>query len=264
MSAMLPAFTEGVVEFLIIENGLVFTTSENKKSATSIFGKEVALCEEYRNFKIQEILGNMISEKSQLESAPFYTYLKKTAGMSDDEILRVSADLKRSKIEKGNLLLAKGAICNYSFFVEKGLLRSYTLDESGKEHVMQFAPENWFIVDRSSVYFNDVSESYIEAIEDTEVVLIGEDFFNKANETSPAFRKFNDKILHNHIRHMQKRLNLLLGATAEVRYLSFIEMYPDLLLRVPQWMIASYLGITPESLSRVRKELAQKNFRPSS
>ena len=230
MSAMLPAFTEGEVEFLIIENGLVFTTSENKKSATSIFGKEVALCEEYRNFKIQEILGNMISEKSQLESAPFYTYLKKTAGMSDDEILRVSADLKRSKIEKGNLLLAKGAICNYSFFVEKGLLRSYTLDESGKEHVMQFAPENWF---------NDVSESYIEAIEDTEVVLIGEDFFNKANETSPAFRKFNDKILHNHIRHMQKRLNLLLGATAEVRYLSFIEMYPDLLLRVPQWMIAS-------------------------
>jgi CRP-like cAMP-binding protein len=60
---------------------------------------------------------------------------------------------------------------------------------------------------------------------------------------------------------MQKRINLLLGATAEVRYLSFIEMYPDLLLRVPQWMIASYLGITPESLSRVRKELAHKNFK---
>ena len=62
---------------------------------------------------------------------------------------------------------------------------------------------------------------------------------------------------------MQKRINLLLGATAERRYLSFIEMYPDLLLRVPQWMIASYLGITPESLSRVRKDLAKKNFKPS-
>jgi CRP-like cAMP-binding protein len=147
--------------------------------------------------------------------------------------------------------------------VEKGLLRSYVLEEDGKEHVIQFAPENWFIVDRSSVYFNDPSESYIEAIEDTEVVFIGEDFMCHAAEVSPDFGRYNDKLLHNHIRQLQKRITLLLSATAEKRYLSFIEMYPDLLLRVPQWMIASYLGITPESLSRVRKELAHKNFKPS-
>jgi CRP-like cAMP-binding protein len=69
-------------------------------------------------------------------------------------------------------------------------------------------------------------------------------------------------ILHNSIRFMQRRISLLLGATAEQRYLDFIELYPNLTLRVPQWMIASYLGITPESLSRVRKELATKNFKP--
>lgn len=205
----------------------------------------------------------MLVEKSKIDPSPFYSYLVNTAGMTDDEAENVSSGLKRLKFQKGDILLKRGVICQHSFFVENGLLRSYMLDESGKEHLIQFAPENWFIVDRSSVYFNDASESYIEAIEDTEVVLIGEDFFCKANETSEAFSKFNDKLLHNHIRHMQQRINLLLGATAENRYLSFIKTYPDLLLRVPQWMIASYLGITPESLSRVRKELAHKNFKPS-
>ncbi len=205
----------------------------------------------------------MIKSESHNTPKGFTHYLMRTVGLPEIEAEQLSLPLKQMRYEKGSILLKKGAICNHSFFVEKGLLRSYMLDESGKEHVIQFAPENWFIVDRSSVYFNDPSESYIEAIEDTEVVLIGEDFICKANETSSVFRRFNDKLLHNHIRQMQKRINLLLGATAEKRYLSFIEMYPDLLMRVPQWMIASYLGITPESLSRVRKELAHKNFRQS-
>lgn len=227
-----------------------------------IFCKEVWLSEEYRNFKtVFQFKLMMNSEKKETAAFGFRSYLMKTAGMAQNEAVQIAADLKRIKFEKGETLLKPGDPCQHSFFVENGLLRSYMLDESGKEHVIQFAPENWFIVDRSSVYFNDPSESYIEAIEDTEVVLIDEGFICKANETSPVFSRFNDKLLHNHIRQMQKRINLLLGATAEKRYLSFIEMYPDLLLRVPQWMIASYLGITPESLSRVRKELAQKNFK---
>lgn len=204
----------------------------------------------------------MHNDTNKNAKTPFESYLLKNVEMTGAEALLLSSEMKRKSFKKGAFLLKKGAVCKHSFFVEKGLLRSYMLDELGKEHVIQFAPENWFIVDRSSVYFNDVSESYIEAIEDTEVVLIGADFICRANASSPAFRKFNDKLLHNHIRHMQKRINRLLGASAEVRYLSFIEMYPDLLLRVPQWMIASYLGITPESLSRVRKELAKKNFKP--
>lgn len=192
----------------------------------------------------------------------FQTYLMKTATLNIDEALQITSGMIRKNYKKGDILLKEGDTCKHSFFVEKGLLRSYMLDESGKEHVIQFAPEDWFIVDRSSVYFNDPSESYIEAIEDTDVVLVSEDFICNASEASAVFSRFKDKLLHNHIRQMQKRINLLLSATAEKRYLSFIEMYPDLLLRVPQWMIASYLGITPESLSRVRKELAQRNFKP--
>lgn len=91
--------------------------------------------------------------------------------------------------------------------------------------------------------------------------MIDENFFLKLSEKSPSFTDLNNKLLHNHIRHLQKRINMLLSSSAEERYLEFVVMYPDILLRVPQTMIASYLGITPESLSRVRKELARRNFK---
>ena len=101
----------------------------------------------------------------------------------------------------------------------------------------------------------------VDAIEDTTVVFLDKEFLRKVSDASPSFRSSNDYLLHNHIRFLYKRVNMLISDTAEQRYLSFIELYPDLTLRVPQWMIASYLGITPESLSRVRKELARRNFR---
>jgi CRP-like cAMP-binding protein len=85
----------------------------------------------------------------------------------------------------------------------------------------------------------------------------------KLSDKFPSFIDFNNRLLHNHIRHLQKRINLLLSASAEDRYLQFVKMYPDIMLRVPQTMVASFLGITPESLSRVRKELARRNFKPS-
>lgn len=170
--------------------------------------------------------------------------------------------LERKSIKKGEMILCQGDACNHTFFVAKGLLRAYTIDEQGKEHILQFAPENWLISDRSSVLFDEVSEQFIDAVEDSEVILIETGFFERLSEISAGFQRFNMYALNNHIRHLHKRINLLISASAEVRYMDFIKLYPDILLRVPQWMIASYLGITPESLSRVRKELARKNFKP--
>lgn len=171
--------------------------------------------------------------------------------------------LLRKSVPREEIILRPGDSCNHTFFVAKGLLRAYTLDEGGKEHILQFAPENWLISDRSSVLFDGVSEQFIDAVEDSEIILIETGFFEKLAEMSPSFQRFNTLALNNHIRHLHKRINLLISASAEVRYMDFIKLYPDILLRVPQWMTASYLGITPESLSRVRKELARKNFRPN-
>lgn len=190
----------------------------------------------------------------------FKVYFTEKAGLSEAQFNDIQSLVSYKKIEKGTYLLQPSEVCQHSFFVEKGLLRSYTIDEQGKEHIIQFAPENWIISDRSSSFFNEPSELYIDAIEDTEFVLIDTTFIQKACLLSTSFGQFNDKALQNHIRQLQKRINLLIGANAETRYMDFISSYPDLLLRVPQWMIASYLGITPESLSRVRKELAKRNF----
>ncbi|MEZ4970501.1 MAG: Crp/Fnr family transcriptional regulator [Flavobacteriaceae bacterium] len=193
----------------------------------------------------------------------FTKYLKTKANIAESEFQRLIKKVTFKSIEKGEILLRSGEICRHSFFVENGLLRSYTVDEAGKEHIIQFGSENWIVSDRSSAFFNEPSDLFIDAVEDTQVVLINSEFINEASEISSSFRNYNQIALQNHIRHQQKRINLLLSASAERRYMDFIKLYPDLTLRVPQWMIASYLGITPESLSRVRKELAHKNFKPN-
>lgn len=197
-------------------------------------------------------------------SISFQSYLVERYGISDLEFQALSPYWKRTKIAKGTFLLQQGAICTHSYYVESGLLRAYSIDSSSKEHVIQFAPEGWIITDRSSVFFNEPSDYSIETIEPSTVIYFSPDFTKKAVEISQAFRSYNERLLQNHIRQLQRRIQLLLQASAEERYLDFISIYPDLLLRVPQWMIASYLGITPESLSRVRKELAKRNFSPNS
>ncbi|ETN95740.1 Crp/Fnr family transcriptional regulator [Zhouia amylolytica] len=192
----------------------------------------------------------------------FKAYLVDKSGIESSKCEALSRTVKSLDFKKGSYLLRPGEICHHTFFVEKGLLRSYTVDEQGKEHIIQFAPESWLMSDRSSAYFNEPADYFIEAIEDTTVILIDKELINALSKQSESFRRHNNKLLHNHIRHLQKRINMLLGASAESRYLDFVQMHYDLTLRVPQWMIASYLGITPESLSRVRKELAKKNFKP--
>ncbi|MBK6265116.1 Crp/Fnr family transcriptional regulator [Marivirga sp. S37H4] len=196
-----------------------------------------------------------------MNGSNFKTYLTSNLEVAEEEISSLLENCVTKIFKKGQFLLRKNEYCKHAFFVEEGLLRQYSINEKGKEHILSFAPENWFATDRESSVFNQPSVYYIQALEDSKVVMIDEDFIRLLSEKIPAFTDFNNRLLHNHIRHLQNRINLLLSAAAEDRYLQFIKMYPDLLLRVPQTMIASYLGITPETLSRVRKELAQKNFK---
>jgi len=193
--------------------------------------------------------------------ANFKKHLIEKGGLSEDEFARIEPFIQIRKVSKNDYLLQQGDICSHSFFVEEGVLRLYDLSEDGKENILQFATEKWIVTDRGSVYFQQPSTYYIDAIEDTVVVMLDDAFVNEVVKVNIGFRKQNEILLQNHIRHLYKRISLLLGASARVRYLEFVNMYPDILLRVPQWMIASYLGITPESLSRVRKALAEENFK---
>lgn len=169
-----------------------------------------------------------------------------------------SERIKVRQVNKNEFLLREGEICKDTFFVNKGLLRMYSIDNHGKEHIIHFAPENWFLVDRTSFYLNEPTQYFIDSIENSEVLILSPDYFEYILEKHPEVANRQNKLLHNHIRNLQKRITQLLGATSEERYLDFLKTYPNIFERVPQWMVASYLGITPESLSRVRKELTKR------
>ncbi|RZK79662.1 MAG: Crp/Fnr family transcriptional regulator [Pedobacter sp.] len=196
----------------------------------------------------------------QLE--PFKAYLQLKVAITDEQFELIADHLKVKSYDKNEMILMKGEVSTYGFFVLNGLLRSYSIDSKGKTHIIQFAPEQWWLSERNGMLFNEASDFFIDAIEPTKVVLVHKDFMLEAAKHVPCIIDLNQKMLNNSIRFMEKRINMLLSATAEERYLNFIKLYPNLTLRVPQWMIASYLGITPESLSRVRKDLAHKHFRP--
>lgn len=193
----------------------------------------------------------------------FKKYILEKIGATESQYKEIEHLVYSLKVKKGTIILKENQICDRAFFVCKGLLRSYTVDETGKEHIIQFASENWWIADRSSFYFNEPSDLFIDAIEDTELIYIQKEFLEKAETLFKTFDMFNTLALQNNIRQMQKRINYLLGATAEKKYLDFIETHRKITLRLPLQMIASYLGMAPESLSRVRKELANKNFKPN-
>lgn len=192
----------------------------------------------------------------------FKSYFQKRVAITDDQFNLISGKLKVKTFEKNEMILMSGEVSSSGYFVLSGLLRCYSIDSKGKAHIIQFAPEQWWLSERNGMFFNEPSEFFIDAIEPTRAVAMPKDFINEAALHVPCMNDLNSTMLNNSIRFMQRRINMLLSATAEERYLNFIQLYPNLTLRVPQWMIASYLGITPESLSRVRKDLAHKHFKP--
>ena len=190
----------------------------------------------------------------------FKDYLRNKITITDEQFDLISENIKVKTFEKNKILLSPGEISNHTYFVTDGLMRCYSVDSKAKVNIIQFAPERWWLSERNS-FFNEPSDFYIDAIERTTALIIPKNYFNENALHVPCLHDLNNTMLNNSIRFMQKRINMLLSATAEERYLDFIKLYPNLTLRVPQWMIASYLGITPESLSRVRKDLAHKHFK---
>ena len=186
------------------------------------------------------------------------SYLSEILEIPRNEVTHCSSFYETKSVAKNEFLLKDGEVCNATYFVEKGLLRMYSIDKNGKEHILHFAPENWILVDRSSLYLNQPSDYYIDAVEPSEVLVLSPEYFDFLAENQPSVIAKQNVLLHKHVSSLQKRITQLLGATAEERYVDFLKTYPNIFERVPQWMVASYLGITPESLSRVRKELVRK------
>ena len=185
----------------------------------------------------------------------FFDYLRTKMYLNDEQITHLKPHVKLRHVEKGKVLLRVGEVCLYTSFVLKGCLRSYVIDVKGKEHIIQFAPENWLISEQISFSKKEPAIYYIDAIEATDFVALDVSFTEELNRVVSNMPQVSNPLLLNSLRSFQKRLISHLSETGEQRYLGFIKTYPSLSLRLPLWMIAAYLGLAPESLSRIRKEL---------
>lgn len=162
------------------------------------------------------------------------------------------------KLRRKQYLLQEGEVCQYAAFVEKGLLRSYSIDKKGNEHILQFAMEDWWISDLYSFFSGDPSSYMIDALEDAELLLIKRDRYEELLQALPAMERYFRLLLQNNLIATQRRLNDKLSLSAEDLYRTMIESCDSIPQRVPQHMIASFLGITRETLSRIRKQMASK------
>lgn len=169
-----------------------------------------------------------------------------------ENILNYDSNAKSIKLKKGQILQHAGDSGAATFYVKKGLLRSYIIDSKGKEHIFMFAPENWIIADIEALEFNEPSQLFIDCLEDSEIILFDKNSLLKADLMSDHIQ-----LLYRRIGKLQRRVLMLMGSPAVDRYHYFMNTYPNLYHRVSQRMIATYLGITPQALSTIRGKIAR-------
>lgn len=188
----------------------------------------------------------------------FLKALREKAAFTDEEIATVQTFLQPKKLRKRQYLLQEGDVCKFVAFVEKGALRSYIIDDKGSENILQFALEGWTISDLYSFLTAEPATYTIDALEDSELVLISKAAHEELLRTVPPYETYIRLLITNAYIALQRRISSVISLSVEERYTAFTKLYPDIVQRVPQHMIASYMGLTPETLSRVRKKMASK------
>jgi CRP-like cAMP-binding protein len=175
----------------------------------------------------------------------------------DEEKLFISF-LKEKKIKRKQFSLRENEICENSIFIMSGCLRGYTIDPNGFEHILQFAPPDWWIADMYSLISQKPGNLNIDAIEDTEVLLLSRKNQEKLFVDVPKFERFFRIITENSLVANRQRVLDNMSLTAQQRFATFCHHYPTLIEHLPQKLIASYIGVTPEFLSKVKAEYFKK------
>lgn len=185
-------------------------------------------------------------------------YYQNFIPLSEENWELLESRLKILKLNKNELLHSEGEVCKYVTFVNRGLLRAFHKVD-GKEHIEAFFCENEYLSDYSSFLTQTPGKLFVEAIEDCELVLLDFESVQELYERVDSFQKFGRLMAEYLFIEVSMRNNSLLFESPEQRYLKFSKNERDLQQRVPQYMIASYLGVTPEALSRIRKRLLTGN-----
>jgi CRP-like cAMP-binding protein len=185
-------------------------------------------------------------------------YLEARAAFGEQDLDRVRAAFLFKTLAAGDFLQRAGEVARYAVFVASGCLRNYVIDAKGKEHIVQFAPETWWLADGASLNSGAPSTYFIDAIEASALLLIdGPSHQQLVTDVAPYAAAFRTG-LQRHAAAKDQRIVSSLSASARERYLEFLRVYPSIAQRVPQSMLASYLGMTPETVSRIRRDLSRR------
>jgi len=185
--------------------------------------------------------------------------ISKRISLTAEEIDYFTPLLRSKSLEAGEYLLREGEICKYETFVVKGCLKTFYVDENGFEHIIDFSIEEWWADDLYSLLTQTASKSNIKAIEDTDILQIGKTDLELLYQRVPKFERFFRILFQNAFITQREQINQALSASAEERYLLFIKKKPYAEKRFSQKDIASYLGVTPQFLSTLKKKLGRVN-----
>ena len=188
----------------------------------------------------------------------FFQKFNEKVPLTPEEESVLKQYLTPKKLRKKQYLLQEGDVCKFVAFVEKGALRSYVIDEKGVERIVQFALEGWQISDLYSFLTGEAATYNIDALEDSELLLVSKSAHEELLKALPKYETWIRLQITGAYIALQKRLTSVISLSLEERYTAFSSHYPQIVQRVPQHMIASYMGLTPETLSRVRKKMASK------
>ncbi len=185
------------------------------------------------------------------------THINRLVEMSDEEFILGTTFLIPKKLRRRQYLLQAGDVCQWAVFISRGCLRQYALDASGRERILRFGIEGWWMTDLESFRSRLPAASNIDAIEDSELLLMSNDSLERLTTTVTSWERYYRGVLERENQSTIVRISDFVGSPAEERYMHFLAVYPDLFQRIPLHQIASYLGITPQTLSRIRKQLSR-------
>jgi CRP-like cAMP-binding protein len=187
-----------------------------------------------------------------------YVERKSSGKLTEDERNLLVSTLKLKRLRKGQFLLQEGDVCQYMGFIVIGSTRLFADDKKGHEHILKFGVEEWWAGDYESFHLLTPSKYYVEALEETDLILITNEQLQEYIRTMPAIKAMVEALDRGSAVANTKRMHAAISFNAEERYEELAQTYPHFLQRFPQNMIASYLGISPETLSRIRHAAARK------